>query len=189
MSKGDQHFLWHAKWLSDGHRTWLQAKNKAAFVSSGPTSNMSPPGRQSMGFSAFNSMSGGSQSLAVYFPFTSGVKPSAKTAIRTSLAQSPLYKLPSRMILSFNAVDEVLLPCQIHRDPTKQNPCQIKVPDECAAEMTCRYPIALPFRKSPEKYCTCPSTTIIAIPLPEQWPHGVSRQSTGGRQAGMAGRR
>jgi hypothetical protein len=104
-------------------------------VSSGPTSKMSPPGSQSMGFSAFNSMSGGSKSLSVYFPFTSGVKPSAKTAIRTSLAQSPLYKLPSRMILSFNAVDEV--PSPLHVRISIQ---PLKIPAAFTAEMTCCYP-------------------------------------------------
>lgn len=87
-----------------------QSQSKASYISSGPSAKVSSPGKHTMGFSAFNSMSGGSKSLSVYFPFTAGVKPPAKTEVRTSLAQSPLYKLPSRMVVSFNAVDEVVPP-------------------------------------------------------------------------------
>ena len=67
----------------------------------------SPSGNHSMGFSAFNSLSGGPNFLSIYFPFSSGLKPPASSDIRTSAVQSPLWKLPSRMLLSFNVVDEV----------------------------------------------------------------------------------
>jgi hypothetical protein len=39
------------------------------------------------GFSTFKSLSGGSQLLSVYFPFTEGKKPSSSTSIRTSAVQ------------------------------------------------------------------------------------------------------
>jgi len=83
------------------------AKGRPNYIASGPIKQMAPSSKRSMGFSAFNSMTGGAKTRSVYFPFTHGVRPDPSTPPRTSAVQSPLWKLPTRMMVSFNTVDEV----------------------------------------------------------------------------------
>jgi len=84
----------------------LVSKTAHNYIASGPQKFKGPDGQRSMGFTAFNSMSGGAKSLSLYFPLTAGVRPTGST-IRTSAVQSPLWKLPTRMLLGFNSSDEV----------------------------------------------------------------------------------